>query len=185
MLKVASFAVQAAVVLVVAACSGKTERGVSSETAPADKPAAGPAQVDPVRPADVPKQPAAQPARHLLMVVELEPASRSARTLSAKPVELPLPRRRGRAPEEPWRVEVLSETGAVLYAAPLRNASEVRGEFPDQQGKLSGVTVQQAKAAVTLRLPLLEGARVVRVLDSEGPSGETELGRVDYPRVDP
>lgn len=181
MLKVASLAVQAAVVLGVVACSGKTERGVSSEAAPADKPAAGPAQVEPVRAAEVPKQ----PARHLLMVVELEPASRSARTLSAKSVELPLPRRRGRAPEEQWRVEVLSDAGQVLFAAPLRNASEVRGEFPDQQGKLSGVRVQQPKAAVTLRLPLLEGAAVVRVLDNEGPNGEAELGRVDYPRFAP
>ena len=180
-MKVYSFAA-VGVVLAVCACSGKTERGISSESAPADKPAAGPAQAEPIRPAEVPKQEA---ARHLLMVVELEPASHSARTLSAKPVELPLPRRRGRAQHEPWRVEVLSATGAVLYAAPLRNAQEVRGEFPDQQGKLSGVKVQQAKAAVTLRLPLLPDARVVRVLDSEGPSGEAELGRVDYPQVGP
>jgi hypothetical protein len=182
MLKVASFAARSAVVLIVAACSGKTERGISSDTAPADKPAAGPAQMEPVEPADVPKRPAAQEPRHLLMVVELEPASRSARTLSAKPVELPLPRRRGAA-QDPWRVEVLSATGSVLYTASLRNAAEVRGEFPDQQGKLSGVTLQQPKAAVTLRLPLLDDARVVRVVDSEGPNGDVELGRVDYPQV--
>lgn len=167
-------------------CSGKTERGSSSEAAPADKPASGPAQLAPARRAALPTGPASeQPVRHLLMVVELEPSTRAARTLSAKPVELPLPRRRGRAPQEAWRVDVLSATGAVLFSAPLKDASEVRGEFPDAQGRLSGVKVQQRVAAVTLRLPLLSEARAVRVVDVAAASGETELGRVDYPQVSP
>jgi hypothetical protein len=138
-----------------------------------------PGQAQPARGAAAP-----EPARHLLMVVELEPATRNARTLTARSVELPLPRRRGRARQEAWRVEVLGATGAVLYAAPVKDTSEVRAEFPDAQGQLSGVRVKQQVAAVTLRLPLLKDAASVRVMSVEGPS-ETELGRVDYPQVTP
>jgi hypothetical protein len=46
------------------------------------------------------------------------------------------------------------------------------------------VTVQKRVAAVTLRLPVLDGAMDVRVV-SVGESGDTELGRVAYPKVDP
>ena len=186
MTKVATWAVLGVVAWGLSACSGKTERGIAGDAPPADKPASNPAQVEPARPEVAPAQPAAQePARHLLMVVELEPKTRAARTLTAKFVELPLPRRRGRALQEPWRVEVLSATGAVLYAAPLKDASQLRAEFPDAQGHLSGTKVEQPVAAVTLRLPLLKDARAVRVLSLEGPNGETELGRVDYPQVAP
>ena len=186
MTNVATWAALAALAWGAFACSGKTERGIAGEAPPAGKPAAGPAEVDPVRPDELAARPSTQEAaRHVLMVVELEPAAGVARTLSAKAVELPLPRKRGRAQQEPWRVEVLSESGAVLYSAPLKNTSEVRGEFPDAQGHLSGVKVQQPRAAVTLRLPLLKDARAVRVLDVEAPGGESELGRVDYPQVAP
>src|SRR5690349_4469882 len=83
-----------------AACSGKTERGIAGES-PAEKPAAGPAQVEPARPL-LPAEAAKEPVRHLLMVVELEPAARTARTLTARPVDMPLPKRRGRQREEAW-----------------------------------------------------------------------------------
>jgi hypothetical protein len=161
-----------------AACSGKTERGGSgagSDAAPVQKPAAGPS----------PAQRAGEaPARHLLMVVELEPATHAARTLTARSVDLPLPRRRGPAQRAPWRVDVLAPGGAVLFSAPLQDTATVRGEFPDAQGKLSGVTVQKRVAAVTLRLPWLDAAAEVRLV-SLSDSGETELGRVAYPKVAP
>jgi hypothetical protein len=128
---------------------------------------------------------AKQPARHLLMVLELEPALHAARTLTARAVDLPLPRRRGKPPQEAWRVDVLDASGAVLFSAPVKDTSEVRGEFPDAQGKLSRVTVQQPKAALTLRLPLLKDASIVRVMNVEAPSGEAELGQVPYPQVGP
>jgi hypothetical protein len=185
MTSLATRAAALAVAFGLTTCSGKTERGIPSEGAPADKPAVGPAQVEPAKGSPAQPEVAKQPARHLLMVVELEPATHAARTLTARSVDLPLPRRRGRVEQEPWRVEVLGATGSVLYSAPLKDASELRGEFPDAQGKLSGVTVKQAVAAVTLRLPLLKDATTVRVMSSAGPSGETELGRVAYPQVTP
>lgn len=159
-------------------CSGKTERGGSAangEAAPVQQPAAGPANAEQAR---------AQPAKHLLMVVELEPATRIARTLSARSVELPLPRRRGPKQKGPWRVDVLSPSGALLYSAPLEDAATVRGEFPDANGQLSGVTAQKRVAAVTLRLPWLDAASEVRVV-SVNDGADTELGRVAYPKVQP
>jgi len=158
-------------------CAGKTERGGgsgSSDAAPVQKPAAGPVNAE---------TPRAEPARHLLMVVELEPAAHAARTITSRSVDLPLPRRRGPARRAPWRVDVLSASGEVLYTAPLEDTSTVRGEFRDDKtGELRGQTLQQRVAAVTLRLPWLKDATVVRVLDVAG-GNETELGRVPYPQV--
>jgi hypothetical protein len=155
-------------------CSGKTEHGggsSGSDAAPVQKPAVGPSNLEPAR---------AEPTRHLLMVVELEPAAHAARTLTARSVELPLPRRRGPAQPGPWRVDVVSSGGAVLFSAPLEDASAVRGEFPDANGQLHGVSAQKRVTAVTLRLPWLDGAAEVRLV-SVGESGDTELGRVAYP----
>jgi hypothetical protein len=161
-----------------AACSGKTERGGSGaggDAAPVQKPAAGPGNTQPGRDAS---------ARHLLMVMELEPATHAARTLTARSVNLPLPRRRGPAEQAPWRVDVLAQGGAVLFSAPLEDAATVRGEFPDANGQLRGVTAQKRVAAVTLRLPWMNEAAEVRVVSlSDG--RETELGRVAYPKVVP
>ena len=161
-----------------AACSGKTERGASQsggEAAASQQPAAGPGNVDPVR---------AEPNRHLLMVVELSPATRAARTLTARSVDLPLPRKRGRREPGPWRADVLSSAGQVLFSQPLADTSQVRGEFPDEHGQLRGVTAQKAVAAVTLRVPWLAGAREIRIVEL-GERGDTELGRVAYPQVQP
>lgn len=159
-------------------CSGKTERGGSSsigDAGPVQQPAAAPAVTEPTSTA---------PATHLLMVVELEPATHAARTLTARSVDLPLPRRRGPKQQRPWRVDVLGAGGAVLFSAPLEDAATVRGEFPDANGQLSGVTAQKRVAAVTLRLPWLAGASQVRVV-SVNAGGDTELGRVAYPGVEP
>ena len=168
-----------------AACSGKTERGIAGDGAPAEKPAAGPAQAEPPQAKPTPEVAAKQPARHVLMVVELEPNAHVARTLTARSVDLPLPRRRGKPAQEAWRVDVLDASGALLYSMPVKDTTEVRGEFPDAQGNLSGTRFKQAKAALTLRLPLLKDASVVRVMNVESPSGETELGQVPYPQVGP
>jgi hypothetical protein len=159
-------------------CSGKTEHsaGVAGgDAAPVQKPAAGPTNIEPRR---------AEPARHLLMVVEVEPAAHLARTLTARSVEVPLPRRRGPARQAPWRVDVLSGDGAVLFSAPLEDAATVRAEFPDASGQLRGVTAQKRVTAVTLRLPWLDGATAVRLV-SVAESGESGLGRVAYPKVRP
>ena len=83
------------------------------------------------------------------------------------------------------RVDVLDAKGALLYSMPVKDTSEVRGEFPDAQGNLTGVRVKQAKAALTLRLPLLKEASIVRVMNVEAPNAETELGQVPYPQVEP
>jgi len=160
-----------------AACSGKAERsaGGAAGDAPVQKPAARPSDASP---------PPDAPARHLLMVMELEPATHAARTLTARAVDLPLPRRRGPAQRAPWRVDVLAKGGAVLFSAPLEDTATVRGEFPDDKGQLRGVTAQKRVAAVTLRLPWLTNATDVRVVRlSDG--GDTELGRVAYPQVGP
>lgn len=159
-------------------CSGKTERGAggaSGDVTPVQQPAAAP---------DNPRPTSAAPARHLLLVIELEPATHVARTLTARSVDLPLPRRRGPARTGPWRVDVLNTTGVVLFSAPLDDAATVRGEFADAHGQLSGVTAQKRVAAVTLRLPWLDGASHVRVV-SVSDGAERELGRVAYPQVAP
>lgn len=164
--------------LCLSGCSGKTERGSAGsngDAAPVQQPAAGPANP---APANTP------PPKHLLMVVELEPALHVARTLTARSVELPLPRRRGPKQQGPWRVDVLNASGAVLYTAPLDDAATVRGEFADANGQLSGVTAQKRVAAVTLRLPWLDSATEVRVV-SVNEGQDSELGRVPYPRVEP
>lgn len=168
--------VAGALAAMLGACSGKTEHGGSpssgarAATAPADLATAGDAAITAGR-------------RHWLVVLEVEPEARSGRVLLARSVELPLPRRRGRERSEPWRAEVLAADGATLFSAPLADASEVRGEFPDQRtGELHGVTTHKRVTAVTLRLPLLEGAaqvRLVRVADGG------ELCRVPYPQVTP
>lgn len=178
MLRLAPWAIAAAALSVLGGCSGKTERtgsGANGSGTPAQQPAAGPTNVEGAR---------AEPARHLLMVIELEPGPHTARTLTARSVELPLPRRRGPARVAPWRADVLAKDGAVLFSVPLDDAATVRAEFPDAQGKLSGVTLQKQKAAFSLRLPWLEGASEVRVVKvAEG--GDVELGRVAYPQVQP
>jgi hypothetical protein len=122
--------------------------------------------------------------RHLLLVVELELGPRSARLLLARSVDLPLPRRRGPARPEPWRVEVRDESGALLFSAPIADASELRAEFPDERtGELRGTTAQKRVTAVTLRLPLLAAGKQVLIVNAAG--GEVELGRVAYPQVTP
>lgn len=164
--------------LSLSACSGKTERGSAGsngDAAPVQQPAVAPANPEPAT---------AVPPKHLLMVVELEPATHLARTLTARSVELPLPRRRGPKQQGPWRVDVLNASGAVLYTAPLEDAATVRGEFADANGQLSGVTAQKRVAAVTLRLPWLDGAAEVRIV-SVNEGQDSELGRVVYPKVEP
>ena len=159
------------------ACSGKTERAPVSDEARgtnAARPAAGPNEAA--------TRPAASPARHLLLVVELEPAAHLARTLLSKSVELPIPRSRGPAPQTRWRADVVDRTGQVLFSSPVEGSLELRGEFPDEHGELHGTTLQQSKTSVTLRLPWLEGASEV-VLVSHDRTGDSELGRVAYPQV--
>jgi hypothetical protein len=119
------------------------------------------------------------------MVVELELATHAARTLTARSVDLPLPRKRGPREKRPWRVDVLDVSGAVLFSAPLDDAATARGEFRDDEtGELRGTTVNKPIAAVTLRLPLLEQAREV-LLVRVGERGDSELGRIPYPKVAP
>jgi hypothetical protein len=168
--------------LVISACSGKTERGIGGESA-AEKPAAGPTNVSEAN--DEPAPARADDERHVLMVVELELATRAAKTLRARPVDLPLPRKRGPVQKLPWQVDVLDAAGKVLYSAPLPDAATVRGEFPNDQGQLSGVTTQKQVAAVTLRLPLLKDAATVRVSKVDDAKGPSELGSVPYPQVQP
>lgn len=162
--------------LLAAGCSGKTDRGhVRGDATPLPQPGAVPANPQPAR---------SEPSKHLLMVVELEPATRVARTLTTRAVELPLPRRRGPKAQRPWRVDVLSPLGAVLFSAPLDDATAVRAELADATGQLSGVTVHKRIAAVPLRLPWLRGAAEVWIFDvSDGQ--DRELGRVPYPRLEP
>jgi hypothetical protein len=178
MLRLPHWLLTAGLVAWLAGCSGKTEHGAggaNGDTAPVQKPAAAPSNPEPAR---------ADPVKHLLMVVELEPATHVARTLTARSVDLPLPRRRGPARRAAWRVDVLSPGGAVVYSAPLEDAATVRGEFRDDNGQLIGVTAQKRVTAVTLRLPWLEGASEVRVVNV-AESGDDELGRVAYPRALP
>ncbi len=101
-------------------------RAVRRDAAPVQKPAAGPVNAEPARDAS---------ARHLLMVMELEPATHVARTLTARFRRLAAAATAwSGAQQAPWRVDVLAEGGAVLFSAPLEDAATVRGEFPDGQG---------------------------------------------------
>lgn len=168
-------------VLLLSACSGKTERGMGSE-GPAEKPAAAPGQVTDANDGAPPAR-ADDERRHVLMVVELELATRAAKTLRARAVDQPLPRKRGPVQKLPWQVDVLDASGKVVFSAPLPDASTVRGEFPNDQGQLSGVTRQKQVAAVTLRLPLLHDAATVRVSKLDDARGAIELGSVAYPQV--
>jgi len=156
------------------ACSGSTERSGSPSAQPASDRSV----------AAVPSASSAFARRHWLMVVELEPLARAARVLLARPVELPLPRRRGPERAASSRVEVLSSSGEVLFAAPLPDASELRAELPDARtGKLRGVIRHKSVTAVTLRLPQLAGAEHVRLLDLA--AGGVELARLPYPQEQP
>lgn len=160
------------------ACSGKTEGGGTASNgdgAPTQQPAASPTSSEPPR---------AEPDKHLLMVVELQPKQRVARVLSSRAVELPLPKRRGPAQGGAWRAEVLGADDKVLFSMPLADAATVHTDVPDEKtGQLRNVSVEKDVAAVTLRLPWLAGAREVRVVNAAG--GEQELGRVAYPQVMP
>jgi hypothetical protein len=169
-------------VLLVNACSGKTERGIGGEGT-AEKPATGPSTRGNENDTSQPGRGGDE--RHVVMVVELELGAHTAKTLKARAVDLPLPRKRGPAPKLPWQVDVLDASGNVLYSAPLADAATVRGEFPNQQGQLSGVTLQRQVAAVTLRLPLLKDAATVRVSRLDDAKGPSELGSVPYPKVQP
>lgn len=161
--------------LTLAACSAKTERGASGEPAPVQQPAASPTRAE---------TPRSEPPRHLLIVMELQPKTRSSRLLLSRAVDLPLPKRRGPATTGAWRADVLGEDEKVLFTAPLDDAATVRGEFADEKtGELRGVTTQKDVTAVTLRLPWLAGARAVRIVNVAG--GGVELGRIDYPQVMP
>lgn len=177
-----------------AGCSGKTEHGGGAGAgAPASgdpSPPSSPAGTERPSSSGGAAPPSSQgaetpaPRRHLLLVVELEPAARAARVLSTQAVELPLPRRRGPERPLPWRVEVLSGEGQVLFSAPLADASERRAEFPDPQtGELRGFKTQKRVTAVTLRLPELTDAQHVRLLNVA--EGGVELGRFAYPQVSP
>ncbi|HYP90819.1 MAG TPA: hypothetical protein VEQ59_21780 [Polyangiaceae bacterium] len=156
------------------ACSGRTEHGGFNEQSDAQG-APAPASTASAR---------AARSGHLLLVVELEPALRAAKVLLTRSVALPLPRRRGPAQAAPWRVEVLDDTGAVAFSAPLADASALRAEFQDEHSaELHGAPAQKRVAAVTLRLPWLDGARQVRIIDAR--AGNIELARVAYPQVQP
>lgn len=156
------------------ACSGKTEQGGGAS------PGAH-TTMAPVESADDASR--AGLRRHLLVVLEVEPAARAGRVLLARHVELPLPRRRGPERSQPWRVEVLGADEAVLFSAPLADASELRAEFPDPKtGELRGTKSHKRVTAVTLRLPELAGASRIRLLNvAQG----SELCRVPYPQVEP
>jgi hypothetical protein len=164
------------------ACSGKTERGIGGD-APATKPAAGPSNLNGGNDAEPPAK--SDEGRHVLMVVELQLATRGAKVLTSRPVDLPLPRKRGPVARGPWQVDVLDAAGAVLFTAPLADASIVRGEFENADGQISGVHTQKQVAAVTLRLPVLKDAETVRVSRLDEAKGPTELGSVAYPQVQP
>ena len=164
------------------ACSGKTERGIGGD-APATKPAAGPSNASASNDSEYPAK--GDERRHVLMVVELQLATGVAKVLKSRPVDLPLPRKRGPVARGPWQVEVLDAADAVLFTAPLADGSTVRGEFENEDGKLSGVHTQKQVAAVTLRLPILKEGVTVRVSRLDEAQGPTELGSVAYPKVQP
>jgi hypothetical protein len=162
--------------VLVAGCSGKTEIG--GDGAPSKQPASPAATVAPA---------VANDHQHLLLVVEVEPDAHHATLLDSHFVDLPLPTRR--MPESgPWRVEVLSSSGAVLYAAELPDAGALRGEFAGKDGQMESVNARKAKTALSVRLPILADAATVRIIDTSpanAPPGGVELGRVTYPKATP
>ena len=164
--------------LCLVACSGKAELG--GEAVPGKQPnsAASPPA------AHIP--PASLSRRHLLLVVEVEPAAQRATTLDTHWVDLPLPTHRVPV-SGAWRVEVLAADGSTLFAAALPDAALVRGEFHAKGGQIEGVSTRKPKAALSLRLPVLPEAAVVRLVDSSaaGASAAPELGRVPYPKAEP
>ena len=129
---------------------------------------------DPVQPVE--KAPYRPEARaHLLLVVETSPAGIAARV--ATRVELPLPPVRSGT----WRGEVVDGAGAVLHRQPLADPSVIRGEFHGPDG-IEAVRIQAPKAAFALRLPLVEGAALVRLL---APAGELAPGDVRAGAAEP
>jgi len=152
--------------ILVAGCSGKTE--LAGEGVPGKQPSSPTTTTT------------STTAKHLLMVVQVEPDAHKLTVLSARNVELPLPKRR--VPERgEWRAEVLGADGAVLYTAELPDAAALRGEFPGPDGQIQGVHLRASTTAVTLRLPLLPAATTVRLVDASAPGAGVEIARMAYP----
>lgn len=131
----------------------------------------------------------------MLLTLQLTPGGLD--VLSARTVELPLPRLRVPQPE-PWRVDVEDASGKVLFSASLPAANALRGEFARAGGGIDGVHLRMDKAAFPVRLPVSPGAARLRVLGAAStldprdprargrtPDQIVELGSANYPRIAP
>lgn len=82
--------------------------------------------------------------------------------VESEKLAIPLPRVRV-APSGPWRVVVEGANGAVLYETQLEAPNLVRGEFADEDGKLTPVAILEEEATFAVRLPSLSEAARIRV----------------------
>jgi hypothetical protein len=111
---------------------------------------------------------------HLRVVLALGPGPAAIRSWRVVSRPLPPPPRGRRAT---WEVRVEDGDGAALFTARVRAAAAVHGEFPGPSGELERSVAAPPAAALPLRLPLLDRAAWIRILD-----GGEEVARVRYPR---
>ncbi|HZN91554.1 MAG TPA: hypothetical protein VFB81_02585 [Myxococcales bacterium] len=119
---------------------------------------------------------------HLLITLELSGAA--LRVVDARRVPGRMQRLRGEAPGGDWEVEARSNDGALLHVARVAPPDVLRGEFAREGGELEGHHLQHVRSAFAVRLPVLPGARELRVVARDGRSGARRLaGRVAFPEV--
>ncbi len=134
---------------------------------------------------------AAPGSRHVLLTLELSSTS-GMKVLDEREVAQPLPDRKV-TDKLPWRFEVFGPQGERLHQASLNAATELRGEFADESGKLSGVRFVAENAAFAVRVPSDARSTTVKLfakrssLSTEVPGGQEpdefiEVATLPYPR---
>lgn len=112
-----------------------------------------------------PRTPSAAPARHLLITAELTEGG--LRILATQPVEQPMPI--DRAPElSPMRVRLEDAVGDALWVGAVDGTVGLRGEHHGEDGQIEAHHPDVASSLVTIRTPVLEEARTLRLFARGG-----------------
>lgn len=97
---------------------------------------------------------------HLLLVVETAPEG--LRIVSSREVEGPAPRTRSDHPES-WRAQLVDDTGATVASVPVQDPTELRAEWVDESGNLTGTKVVAERTSFVVRVPNVQAAAKLKV----------------------